>query len=195
MNKSKRTRTFFRDLIEEVRALTEHHNPLKLLNDLHMDMLDGEYHFTTSMKTLQMMSRIIEDSLKIHKKKCILYSGFQEISKFEEHRRRYTELANYADRIYVVGIADMPVKKIADNVYIRTRNADVIRQNWISIIRNKDIHISLIAEEVPSQKHHERYIGFYTNSKALTEKAVELLINKKVLSDEAVLGKQKHFNL
>ena len=185
----------FHNLIEEVRALAEFHNPAKLLNDLHLDMLDGEYHFTTSMETLHMMSRIIEDSLKLHKKKCNLYSGFQELSKFEEHRKRYTELANYADQIFVVGIEDMPAKKIAENVHILTRNADMIRENWISIIKNKDIHISLIAEEVLSQKHHERYMGFYTNSKALTDRAVELLTNKKVLSDEVVLGKQKYFNI
>ncbi len=185
----------FHNLIAEVRALTELHNPIKLLNDLHMDMLDGEYHFTTSMETLLMMSKIIEDSVKMHKKKCTLYSGFQELSKFEEHRKRYTELANHAEQIFIVGIEDLPVKKVAENVHILTRNADLIRENWVSIIKNKDIHISLIAEEVPSQKHHERYIGFYTNSKALTDKAVELLVNKKVLSDEVVLGKQKYFNL
>ncbi len=185
----------FHNLIAEVRALTELHNPIKLLNDLHMDMLDGEYHFTTSMETLLMMSKIIEDSVKLHKKKCTLYSGFQELSKFEEHRKRYTGLANHADQIFIVGIEDLPVKKIAENVHILTRNADLIRENWVSIIKNKDIHISLIAEEVPSQKHHERYIGFYTNSKALTDKAVELLAIKKVLSDEVISGKQKYFNI
>lgn len=185
----------FHDLIEEVRALTELHNPIKLLGDLHMDMLDGEYHFTTSLDTLLIMSRIIEDTLKLHKKRCSLYSSFQELSKFEEHRKRYTKLADYADQIFVVGIADLPVKKIADNVHIMTRNADMVRDNWISIIQNKDIHISLIAEEVSSQNHHERYVGFYTNSKALTDKAVEVLISKKVLSDEVILGKQRYFNI
>jgi len=185
----------FHNLIAEVRALTELHNPIKLLNDLHMDMLDGEYHFTTSLETLLMMSKIIEDSVKLHKRKCTLYSGFQELSKFEEHRKRYMELAKYADQIFIVGIEDLPVKKIADNVRILTRNADLIRENWVSIIKNKDIHISLIAEEVPSQKQHERYIGFYTNSKALTDKAVELLVNKKVLSDDVISGKQKYFNI
>jgi DICT domain-containing protein len=192
---SKKKNNIFHDLIEEVRALTELHNPIKLLGDLHMDMLDGEYHFTTSLDTLLIMSRIIEDTLKLHKKRCSLYSGFQEMSKFEEHRKRYTKLADYADQIFVVGIADLPVKKVADNVHIMTRNADMVRDNWISIINDKDIHISLIAEEVSSQNHHERYVGFYTNSKALTDKAVEVLISKKVLSDEVILGKQRYFNI
>lgn len=185
----------FHDLIEEVRALTEFHNPIKLLNELHMDMLDGEYHFTTSIETLHMMSKIIENSLRLHKKRCSLYSGFQELSRFEEHSERYTKLADYADQIFVVGVADSPIRKIADNVHILTKNADMIRDNWISIIKNENIHISLIAEEVPSQKHHEKYVGFYTNSKVLTEKAVELLVGKKILSDATILGKQNFFKI
>ncbi len=185
----------FYDLIKEVRALTESHNPSPLFEDLNVESLDGEYHFTTSRKTLLMMSKVIEDYLKLHKKRCSLYSGFQELSRFKEHRERYTKLAVYADQIFVIGIADAYVEKIADNVHLRAKNADIIRDNWISIITNKNINISLIAQEVPTQKHHERYIGFYTNSKTLTEKAVKILIDNNILSDDTILGKQTHFNI
>ncbi len=185
----------FYDLIKEVRALTGSHNPSPLFEDLNVESLDGEYHFTTSRKTLLMMSKVIEDYLKLHKKRCSLYSGFQELSRFKEHRERYTKLAVYADQIFVIGIADAYVEKIADNVHLRAKNADIIRDNWISIITNKNINISLIAQEVPTQKHHERYIGFYTNSKTLTEKAVKILIDNNILSDDTILGKQTHFNI
>ncbi len=189
------TNNLFHDLIAEVRALTEFHNPSSLFEDLHTDSLDGEYHFTTSRETMLMISRVIEDSLKLHKKRCSLYSGFQELSRFKEHSERYAKLAAYADQIFVIGIADSPIEKIADNVHILTKNADLIRENWISIIKNKNIHISLIAQEIPSGKHHERYVGFYTNSKILTEKAVNILIDKKILSDVTLLGKQTYFNI
>lgn len=185
----------FHDLIVEVRTLTESHDPSPLFEDLHVESLDGEYHFTTSKRTLLMMSKVIEDTLKLHKKQCSLYSGFQELSRFKEHRERYARLAVSADQIFVIGVADAYVANIADNVHIRTKNADLIRNNWISIITNKNIHISLIAQELASQKHHEGYIGFYTNSKSLTEKAVNLLIDNNVLSDDPVPGKQTHFNI
>ena len=185
----------FHDLIVEVRALTEFHNPSSLFEDLHTDSLDGEYHFTTSRDTMLMISRVIEDSLKLHKKRCSLYSGFQELSRFKEHSEKYAKLADYADQIFVIGVADSPVEKIADNVHILTKNADIIRENWISIIKNKNIHISLIAQEIPSGKHHERYVGFYTNSKILTEKAVNILIDKKILSDATISGKQTYFKI
>ncbi len=154
----------FHDLIKEVQALTESHNPSPLFDDLNVDSLDGEYHFTTSRKTLLMMSKVIEDYSKLHKKQCSLYSGFQELSRFKTHCERYAKLAVYADQIFVIGIADAYVEKIADNVHLRAKNADMIRDNWISIIKNENINISLIAQEVPTQKHHEKYIGFYTNS-------------------------------
>lgn len=189
------TNNLYHDLIAEVRALTEFHNPSLLLEDLHMDTLDGEYHFTTSRETLFMMSRVIEDSLKLHKKRCSLYSGFQKLSRFNEHSERYSKLALYANQIFVIGVADSPVKKIADNVHILTKNADMVRENWISIIKNNNIHISVIAQEIPSAKRHERYVGFYTNSKILTEKAVDLLIDNKILSDAKILGKQTYFKI
>ncbi len=185
----------FHDLIVEVRTLTESHDPIPLFDDLHVESLDGEYHFTTSRRTLLMMSKVIEDTLKLHKKRCSLYSGFQQLSRFKEHRERYAKLAVYADQIFVIGIADVHIENIADNVHIRTENADIIRNNWISIIMDKDINISLIAQELTSQKHHEGYIGFYTNSRSLTEKAVNLLIDNNVLSDDPVPGKQTYFNI
>ena len=185
----------FHDLIVKVKALTESHDPSLLFEDLHTDSLDGEYHFTTSKKTLFMMSRVIEDSLRIHKKQCTLYSGFQELSRFKEHSERYAKLAGYADQIFIIGIADSPIEKVADNVHILTKNADIIRGNWVSIIKDHNIHITLIAQEVPSQKHHERYIGFYTNSKSLTEKAVSILNDNNILSDATISGKQTYFDI
>ena len=184
----------FHDLIVEVRALTESHDPSLLFDELHTDSLDGEYHFTTSRKTLSMMSRVIEDSLKLHKNRCTLYSGFQELSRFKEHSERYAKLAGCADQIFVIGIADSPIDKIADNVHILTNNADIIRENWISIIKNHNIHITLIAQELPSQKQHGGYVGFYTNSKSLTEKALTILNEKNILSDATISGKQTYFN-
>ncbi|GAX59264.1 sensor protein [Candidatus Scalindua japonica] len=185
----------FHDLIVEVRALTVSHDPTPLFDDLQLESLDGECHFTSSRRTLLMMSRVIEDTLKLHKKRCLLYSGFQELSRFNEHRERYTKLAACADQIFVVGVADVHVADIAENVHVKTKNADIIRNNWISIITSKTINISLIAQELTSQNHHEGYIGFYTNSKSLTEKAVDLLINNNVLSDDPVPGKQTSFNI
>ena len=185
----------FHDLIVEVRTLTASHNPIPLFEDLHLDSLDGECHFTTSRKTLLVMSKVIEDTLKLHKKRCSLYSGFQELSRFKEHHERYAKLAHSADQIFVIGVADTHVEGIADNVHIRTTNADIIRNNWISIITDKNINISLIAQELTSPKHHGGFIGFYTNCKSITEKAVNLLVDNNVLSEYPVPGKQTYFEI
>ncbi|GJQ57359.1 MAG: hypothetical protein SCALA701_01600 [Candidatus Scalindua sp.] len=186
----------FHQLIREVQALDKYHKPSPLLEDLDLDMFDGEYHFTTSRATLLLMSRVIEDTLKLHKKQCSLYAGFQELSRFMEFREKFVKLADHADQIFIIGIADEPIKEIADNVHILTENADIIRENWISIISNREeIHISLIAEEIPSRKQHERYAGFYTNSRVVTEKAIGILKSNNVLSREIAFGKQTFFDL
>jgi len=185
----------FHTLIKEVRALDKYHNPNLLLEDLHMDTLDGDYHFTTSRDTLVLMSRIIEDTLRLHRKQCSLYAGFQELSRFMEYREKYERLAVHANQIFVIGIADISVKRIADNVHILTENADAVRDNWISIVTNNEIHISLIAEEMPSRKQHERYVGFYTNSKTLTERAVRILKRNNVLSNAVIFGKPTFFDI
>lgn len=185
----------FHGLIREVRALDKYHKPNLLLEDLHLDALDGECHFTTSQETLLLMSRVIEDTLKLHKKQCSLYAGFQELSRFVEYRERFVKLADYADQIFVIGIADKPVKEIGDNVHILSENADVIRGNWISIVTHKEIHLSLIAEEIPFRKQHERYVGFYTNSRAVTERAIGVLKSNNVLNREIAFGKQTFFDI
>jgi DICT domain-containing protein len=185
----------FHNLIGEVRALDKCHNPNLLLEDLHMDTLDGEYHFTTSRDTLVLMSRIIEDTLRLHRKQCSLYAGFQELSRFMEYHEKYARLAGYANQIFVIGTADASVKKVADNVHILTENADIVREYWISVVTNDTIHISLIAEEVPSLKRHGKYMGFYTNSKTLTERVLSVLKRENVLSNEVDIGKQTFFEL
>mgnify|MGYP001574054579 CR=1 FL=1 len=179
----------FRALIKEVHTLKEYHNPLPLFEDLHMDSLDGEYQFTTSIKSLHLVSRAIENTLKIHKNKCVLYAGFQLLSHFSEYLDNYAQLANYAKEIFIIGVADRKIGHIADNVHIMTKNAYAVRDNWIAIVDCDDIHITLIAEERPLTADH-RYDGFYSNSGVVTKKAIKILNENKVLAKEVEYGEQ-----
>ncbi len=181
----------FRGLITEVRALTEYHNPLPLFEDLNIDTLDGEYQFTTSLKTLHMVSNTIENVLKIHKKRGVLYAGFQLMSHFAEYVDRYKELAAFAKDIYIMGVADVNIEHIADNVHIMTKNAYFVRDNWIAIVVNGDMHITLLAEERPSPNAH-KYDGFYSDSSVVTEKAIKILNENRILSDREEYGEQKN---
>ena len=180
----------FNELIREVKALKEYHNPLPLFDDLHVDSIDGDYQFTTSIQTLHFVSRTIENTLKIHKKKSTLYVGFQTLSHFKGYIDRYKNLADYAKEIFIVGIGDTKIGHIADNVHIVTKHAYRIKDNWFSIITGGDLHISLIAEELPAPEHH-KYDGFYSNSNDITEKAIEIIKNNKIFTNELEYGEQE----
>ena len=179
----------FQGLIREVKALKKYHNPLPLFEDLNIDSLDGEYEFTTSIKTLHLVSRSIENTLKLHKGKCVLYSGFQILSHFAGYVDRYKQLASYAKDIFVIGVADTKIGHIADNVHIITKHAHIVRDNWFSIISGGNIHVSLIAEELPIPGAHN-YDGFYSDSNVVAENAIRKLNESKVLSTEVEYGEQ-----
>ncbi len=180
----------FKELIMEVKALKEYHNPLPLIEDLHVNSIDGDYQFTTSILTLQFVSRTIENTLKIHKKKSTLYVGFQTLSHFKEYADRYKKLAHYAKEIFIVGMGDTKIEHIADNVHIITKHAYRVKDNWFAIIKGGGLHISLIAEELPVTGDH-KYDGFYSNSNDITEKAVEIINNNKILAKELEYGEQE----
>ena len=182
----------FGSLIREVKALKQYHNPLPLFNDLDADYLDGEYQFTTSIKTLHLVSRSIENTLKVHKKKCVLYTGFQVLSHFSKYIDRYKMLAEFAKEIFIVGIPDITVNHIADNVHILTKHAHFVKDNWFSIISGGNIHISLIAEEKPIPGAH-KYDGFFSNSNIVTEKAIKVLNENRIFAKEVEYGEQRTF--
>lgn len=181
----------FKALIKEVRDLKERHNPLPLFENLHIDSLDGEYQFTTSIKTLHLVSRTIENTLKIHKKQGVLYVGFQLLSHFSLYAERYAELASFAKDIFVIGVADVNIGHMADNVHIMTKNASRVRDNWIAIVFNGDVHVTLLAEETPSSSDH-KYDGFYSNSGLVAEKALNILNENNVLSNDTEYGGQQN---
>ena len=180
----------FKGLIKEVRAFKEEHNPLPLFEDLSIDTLDGEYQFTTSLKTLHMVSNTIENVLKIHKNRGVLYAGFQLLSHFSTYVDRYKQLAIFAKEIYVIGVADVNIEHIADNVHIMTKHSHFVKDNWIAIIVNEDVHITLLAEELAAENGH-KYDGFYSDSNVVTQKAIKILNENRILSKREEYGEQK----
>lgn len=182
----------FRSLIREVKTLKQRHNPLPLFDDLHTDTIDGEYEFSTSIKTLHLVSRAIENTLKAHKRRCTLYTGFQVLSHFAGYLDRYRQLADFAKEIFIVGVADIKLTHIADNVHVMTKHAHLVRDNWFSVILGENIHMALIAEELPVPGKHN-YDGFYSNSRAVTDKALQILNDNTILAKELEYGEQKRF--
>ena len=171
----------FHDLILEVQEIREHRVPAPLFDNLEGDLLNGEYHFTTSEGTLNFMSRRIENACFSDRGRCTLYSVFRRLSLLEPHIDHYHQLADAAQRIVIIGVPDVEVRPWARNVRILTAHAHKLARNWMTISISRDIHMALLAEELPPQEGRRHYVGFYTDNRALTRRVVHQLMDMAII--------------
>ncbi len=171
----------FHDLITDIQALRENRDPAPLFGRLDGDLLSGEYHFTSSEATLTFMSRCIENACFADPKRCTLYSVFRRLSLLEPHLDHYQKLAAVARSIYIIGVPDVKIERWAPNVHLITEGVQKLGHNWITINISRDIHMTLLAEELPPEGKHPRYVGFYTDSRALTRRVIRQLVDMSII--------------
>ncbi len=171
----------FHELIEDIRHLRDYRDPAPLFGELDGDLLNGEYHFTISEGTLNFMSRMIENACFADKGRCSLYSVFRRLSLLEPHLEHYHKLSDAARHVTIIGVPDVEVEPWADNVQIVTAKADLLARNWITVNISRDIHMTLVAEELPSDGPERHYCGFHTDSRALTRRVVHRLVEMGVV--------------
>ncbi len=171
----------FHELIVDVQQIREHRDPAPLFDEVEGDLLDGEYHFTSAEATLNFMSRRIENACFADPGRCTLYSVFRRLSLLEPHIEHYHTLAEAARTIYIIGVPDVEIRAWAPNVHSLTRCAEKLALNWITINLSRDIHMTLLAEELPSEDESRHYVGFYTDSRALTRRVIRQLMDMAII--------------
>lgn len=181
----------FSSIIESVRrhislAKRKKSQAVPLFGD-QPEFAEGEYRFTDSLRNLLFMCRIISDAVQLEPNSCNLYAGFQRLGYFLEHKERYKKLSACAKEVYIIGVADVELSPWASNVHIVTRKANLIERYWFEIAYGRNINTSLLAEELPEQEAGSRYRGFYTTSRAMTEKLL------KKLSELGIIGERELF--
>lgn len=182
----------FHELIEDILRLKEHRDPAPLFGAIEGDLLNGDYHFTTSEATLNFMSRRIENACLTDPGRCVLYSVFRRLSLLEPHLDHYQRLAAAARRIYIIGVPDVRVEPWANNVHIVTERAELLANNWITITVSRDIHMTLLAEELPPEEGEERrYVGFYTDSRALTRRVLRQLVEMAIIGQPELFKEEQ----
>ena len=185
-------RSPFHDLIVDIQRLKDHRDPAPLFGHLDGDLLNGEYHFTSSEATLNFMSRRIENACFADPGRCMLYSVFRRLSLLEPHLGHYHKLAEAARRIYIIGAPDVAIEPWANNVHVVTGKADVLVNNWMTLNISRDIHMTLLAEELPPGDEGGRhYVGFYTDSRALTRRVVRQLVEMGVIGQPELLREEQ----
>jgi len=182
----------FHDLIVDIQRLKDHRDPAPLFGHLDGDLLNGEYHFTSSEKTLTFMSRRIENACFADPGRCSLYSVFRRLSLLEPHLDHYHQLADAARSIYIIGRPDIEVEPWANNVHVVTEKADLLASNWMTINLSRDIHMTLLAEELePGDDADRHYVGFYTDSRALTRRVIRKLVEMGVIGQPELFSEEQ----
>jgi hypothetical protein len=171
----------FHDLITDIQSLRDHRDPAPLFGRLDGDLLSGEYHFTSSEATLTFISRCIENACFADPGRCTLYSVFRRLSLLEPHLDHYHKLAEVARNVYVIGVPDVKVERWAPNVHLITEGVQKLGNNWVTINISRDIHMTLLAEELPPAGKQPRYAGFYTDSRALTRRVIRQLVEMSII--------------
>jgi hypothetical protein len=180
----------FHDLIVTVQEIRQRRDPAPLFGDLTSELLDGEYHFTTSEATLTFMSRRIENACFTDPHRCTLYSVFRRLSLLEPHLDHYHKLSQVAQHIYIIGVPDLELRPWAPNVHLLTKRAEQLARNWITIALSRDIHMTLLAEELPPEGDARRYVGFYTDSHALTRRVIRQLMDMAIIKPPELFAEE-----
>jgi DICT domain-containing protein len=181
----------FHDLIVDIQQVREHRDPAPLFGDLTSEILDGEYHFTSSEATLTFMSRRIENACFADPRRCSLYSVFRRLSLLEPHVEHYHKLSTAAQRIYIIGVPDVEIRPWAPNVHVLTQRAEQLAHNWVTIALSRDIHMTLLAEELPDEGTGRHYAGFYTDSRALTRRVIRQLMDMAIIKQPELFREEE----
>lgn len=181
----------FHDLIQDIQALRQNRDPAPLFGRLDGDLLSGEYHFTSSEATLTFMSRCIENACFADPGRCTLYSVFRRLSLLEPHLDHYQKLATVARSIYVIGVPDVRIERWAPNVHLITEGVGKLGRTWVTINISRDIHMTLLAEELPPEGKHPRYVGFYTDSRALTRRVIRQLVEMSIIRQPELFSEEQ----
>jgi hypothetical protein len=181
----------FHDLIIDIQQLKDHRDPAPLFGHLDGDLLNGEYHFTSSEDTLNFMSRRIENACFADPGRCSLYSVFRRLSLLEPHLDHYRKLAEVARHVYIIGRPDVRIEPWANNVHVVTAKAEQLADNWVTINISRDIHMTLLAEELPPEDDLRRYVGFYTDSRALTRRVIRQLVEMGIIGQPELFKEEQ----
>ena len=181
----------FHDLIIDIQQLKDHRDPAPLFGHIDGDLLNGEYHFTSSEDTLNFMSRRIENACFADPGRCSLYSVFRRLSLLEPHIDHYHKLAKVARHVYIIGRPDVEVEPWANNVHVTSAKADELASNWVTINISRDIHMTLLAEELPRKDGQRQYVGFYTDSRALTRRVVRQLVEMGIIGQPELFREEQ----
>ncbi|MCB8983943.1 MAG: hypothetical protein H6659_08970 [Ardenticatenaceae bacterium] len=141
----------------------------KLLDNIDPQKLNKlAFRYTFSVEAMTKISHIIEDAVIGTPRSAALHASFQYLSRIAPQQARYTNIASYAQGIWLYYEADLP--EASFSTLLKHRNVSGIDTQgtplvdyWLVVAYGEGIHMSLLAQEIPSLSGAGRYYeGFYT---------------------------------
>ncbi len=129
---------------------------------------DLAFRYTFSVEAMIKISHIIEDAVIQTPRTAVLHASFQYLSRIVPQQARYQQVAQTAEGLWLYYAADAdPATAVSllsmPRVFtIDTADTPLVNY-WFVVAYGGGIHMTLLAQEIPSLSGHERYYeGFYT---------------------------------
>lgn len=112
--------------------------------------LVGRVAHTATMNhrlTMNVISHEIEDTTLIDGAQTRIFAAFQFFSRFVPQLKRYRELAQRAESIYVFGIPDVSLPNVENITYIPLKLTDQLAKEWFLVSYGREYASALATEE------------------------------------------------
>lgn len=104
--------------------------------------------FTRHRSSLVKISREIEDGVIHNQVKARIFAGFQKLSFFVPHHRRYQHMAQYAESIWVFGLPDVTTPEIPGVQVVPLPDDAQFVGEWFLIAEAEDYFSALVAKDL-----------------------------------------------
>lgn len=129
---------------------------------------DLAFRYTFSVDAMTKISHIIEDAVIHTPRTAVLHASFQYLSRIAPQQARYQQVAQAAEGLWLYYALDTNPAQAASllnmpRVFsIDTADTPLVNY-WFVVAYGGGVHMTLLAQEIPSLSGHERYYeGFYT---------------------------------
>jgi|GEM_PF-676929 len=129
-------------------------------------------------RTMQTISKALEDGALQTADSTIFYAGFQKFSYFPPHINRYRRLASRCRHVYVFGIDDVELPRIPNLTYVPLREDAPLADEWFIVYDSPDFFSTLIATDVSGfdlPEEERCFKAVWTFDVSLVEQAERIL--------------------
>lgn len=156
--------TFYQRMMPLFRPQAE-----KLVDRLDPQQLNKlAFRYTFSVEAMTKISHIIEDAVIATPRAADLHASFQYLSRLTPQQTKYEAIASYARGLWLYYEPDVPEEKFEALLAHPTvtginTEGTPLASYWLVVAYGEGVHMSLLAQEIPSMGSDERYYeGFYT---------------------------------